>query len=240
MRGVALVTHGFVAQSFIHELAGKAGVDVLNFQLSLLDPAKVPTEVPDPVKAPKKKGKKDSAEKFTPKARAARLRAVLEEAAAKAGWGAPLSARRGRGIAIHEDSHAFYAVVVEVTLDGEGWFKVDRVIVAGDPGFLVNPRSAEAQVEGSVAFALSSAIYGEITVQAGKVVEGNFDSYRILRMDEMPEVEVHWVLNGDVWGGVGEPVVAAVAPALTNAIYDAGGPRIRSLPIKNHKILMRS
>ena len=129
---------------------------------------------------------------------------------------------------------------MEVTLDGKGWFSADRVVVAADTGFLVNPDIADAQVEGSVAFGLTSALYGEITIEKGSVVQANFNDYRILRVDEMPKVETHWVLSRQrPWGGLGEPVVAAVVPALVNAIYDAGGPRIRALPLKNHKILPR-
>ena len=127
-----------------------------------------------------------------------------------------------------------------MTLDGKGWFSVDRVVVAGDPSFLVNPDNAEAQVEGSVAFGLTSAMYGEITIDEGRVAEGNFHDYQMLSIREMPTVEMHWVLSQrPPWGGVGEPVVAAVIPALINAIYDAGGPRVRSLPLKNHKIVPR-
>jgi isoquinoline 1-oxidoreductase beta subunit len=114
------------------------------------------------------------------------------------------------------------------------------VVVAGDPGFLVNPDCAQAQVEGSVVFGLSSAMYGEITVENGRILQGNFDNYRLLRIPEMPQVETHWILSREAeWRGVGEPVVAAVVPALVNAIYDAGGPRIRHLPLKNHRILPR-
>ena len=114
------------------------------------------------------------------------------------------------------------------------------MVVAADPSFLVNPDGAEAQVEGSVAFGLTSALYGEITIDKGRVVQSNFNDYRILRINEMPRVETHWVLSHrSRWGGLGEPVVAAVIPALINAIYDAGGPRIRSLPLKNHKIMPR-
>ena len=117
---------------------------------------------------------------------------------------------------------------------------MDRVVVAGDPSFLVNPNTAEAQVEGSVAFGLTSALYGEITIDMGRVVQGNFNDYRMLRINEMPRVETHWVLSRrPEWGGIGESVAAVVIPALINAIYDAGGPRIRSLPLKNHRIVPR-
>jgi isoquinoline 1-oxidoreductase beta subunit len=230
---VGFATHCFITQSFIDELARAAGKDIYEFQHALLDPERTPDVVPA---ATVKTGAMPS---ISPRARAARLRTVLTEAASKANWGDFLGPNRGRGIAVVEEANAFYAVVAEVTIEGNGWFSVDRIVVAGDPGFLVNPDNANAQVEGSVVFALTSAMYGEITIREGGVVERNFDTYRMLRLDEMPKVEIYWVLSYQNWGGVGEPVVAAVAPALTNAIYDAGGPRIRSLPLKNHRIVKR-
>jgi isoquinoline 1-oxidoreductase subunit beta len=117
---------------------------------------------------------------------------------------------------------------------------VDRAVVVGDAGVVVNPNNANAQAEGSVAFALTSAMYGEITIAGGSVVEANFQDYEMLRLQEMPAVEIYWLPSSEPrWGGIGEPVVAAVTPALTNAIYAAGGPRIRSLPLKKHKIVRR-
>jgi len=227
MRGVGVTTHAFTTQCFMDELARAAGKDPYKFQRALLDPDRVPAERSKPNKP-------------SPRSRAIRLRAVLDEAARKAGWGDRLGPNRGRGIAALEYADAFFTVVVEVTLDGKGWFKTDRVVVAADPGFLVNPDGAEAQVEGSVVFGLTSALYGEITIEKGRAVQGNFNDYRMLRINEMPRVETHWLLSRrSPWGGLGEPVVAAVIPALVNAIYDAGGPRIRSLPLKNHNISPR-
>jgi isoquinoline 1-oxidoreductase beta subunit len=226
MRAVGLATNGFVTQCFIDELASAAGKDPFQFQRVLLDPSTLP-DTPKP-KEP------------SLRSRATRLRAVLDHATRKASWETHLGQDRGRGMAALEYANAFYAVIVEVTLDGKGWFNVDRVVVAGDPSFLVNPDMAEAQVEGSVAFGLTSAMYGEITIDKGSVVQGNFNDYRMLRINEMPLVETHWILSGSPhWGGVGEPVAAVVIPALINAIYDAGGPRIRSLPLKNHKMIPR-
>ncbi len=232
MRGVAFSMNCFVTQSFVDELAAAGGADAYGFQRVLLEPAAMRDHLPPSV-FPDFDG-------LTPAVRAARLRAVLDKAAEEAGWGKPLGPNRGRGIAVNEEGTSYFAVVAEVTLDGEGWFSADRVVVAGDPGFLVNPDAATAQVEGSVAFGLTSAMYGEITIRDGATVESNFHDYRMLRLDEMPEVEVHWVLNRDVWGGVGEAAASAVVPALTNAIYDAGGPRIRALPLKNHRIVPRN
>jgi isoquinoline 1-oxidoreductase beta subunit len=233
MRGVSFATQGFVAQSFIDELAKLAGKDTYAFQRVLLDPARTPAAVP--VAIPE-----SAVENPLPRERAARLRAVLDEAARKALWGQGLGPNRGRGIAVEEEAGSYFAVVIEVTLDGQGWFRVDRAVVVGDAGVIVNPNSANAQVEGSVAFGLTSAMYGEITISGGSVVQGNFHEYQMLRIQEMPKVEIYWLSSPQTrWGGIGEPVVAAVIPALTNAIYDAGGPRIRSLPLKNQNIVRR-
>jgi CO/xanthine dehydrogenase Mo-binding subunit len=232
MRGVSFATQGFVTQGFMDELAELARIDPYEFQRGLLDPEQTPVEVPIAIPGPTI---------LNPMERAERLRAVLDEAARRARWGATLDLNRGRGIAVEEEAGSYFAVVVEVTLDGEGWFRVDRLVVAGDAGVIVNPSNANAQVEGSVAFALTSAMYGEITIDGGSVVEANFNDYQMLRVQEMPKVEIYWLTNSDSrWGGIGEPVVAAVTPALTNAIYAAGGPRIRSLPLKKHKILPRN
>lgn len=228
MRGVSFSMNCFATQSFVDELARAVGADTYAFQRSLLDADRVSDSVPGSVLV--------DLDGVSPKVRAARLRAVLDKAAQESGWGMPLEQGRGRGLAVNEEGSSFFAVVVEVTLDGEGWLKVDRVVVAGDCGYLVNPDAAAAQVEGSVAFALTSALYGEIGIRNGEVAQSNFHDYELLRLDEMPEVEVHWVLNGEVWSGVGEPAAAPVIPALTNAMHAAGGPRIRSLPIKNHRI----
>jgi isoquinoline 1-oxidoreductase beta subunit len=228
LRGVALGQNCFEVQGFMDELAKAAGKDSYNFQRALLDPEKMPADSP-----------KRARDGITARTRAAHLRKVLDEVARRSDWGRPLRRNQGRGLAVHEQAYAFWAVVAEVTLDGTGWFKVDRVVVVGDPGILVNPANATAQVEGSVAFGLTTAMYGEITLRNGRVVESNFDDYRILRIDEMPKVEVYWALSRQFWGGVGEAVASAVVPAVTNAIYDAGGPRIRSLPLKNHKIINR-
>lgn len=135
---------------------------------------------------------------------------------------------------------SYFACVADVTLDGAGSFRVDRVVVAADPGHVVNPDSARAQIEGGVAYGLSLALYGAITIESGAVVEGNFDSYPVLRINEMPQVEVHFVESRANWGGLGEPATAVVVPAIINAIYDAGGPRLRTLPLKPHRIAPRA
>lgn len=228
-RGVAFTHTAFMTQCFVDELAEVAGTDCYRFQRALLDPERMPQAIPQ--------GQQRDA--LSPPERAARLRAVLDEVAVRSGWDTPLPAGRGRGLAVSEQASAYFAIVAEVTLDGRGWFKTDRVVVAGDPGLLVNPDLAVAQVEGCVAFGLTTVMYGEITLEGGAVVQGNFDEYPILRMNEMPVVETHWVLSGRDWGGCGESVACAVIPAVVNAIHAAGGPRIRSLPLKNHALLTR-
>jgi isoquinoline 1-oxidoreductase beta subunit len=229
MRGVGYSINCFSVQSFIDETARATGSDAYQFQRNLLDPAKISPYVP----------RAEYDHDIQPSERAARLRAVLDEAAIKAGWGTSMGPNQGRGIAAHEQSGGFWAAVVEVTLNVDGSLKVDRVVVAGDPGSLAHPDNASAQVEGCVAFGLSSALYGEITIADGSVVESNFHDYQILRMNEMPRVETHWIVDREFWGDVSQAVVSLMAPALTNAIYDAGGPRIRSLPVKNQKIVRR-
>lgn len=157
--------------------------------------------------------------------------AVLELAAAKAGWGTPLAAGKGRGIAVHESFHSFVAQVAEVTIGAKGVIKVDRVVCAVDCGIAVTPDVVRAQMEGAIAFGLSAALFGEITIKDGAAGQSNFHDYRCLRMNEMPKVEVHIVPSPERPTGVGEPGVPPVAPALANAIFAATGKRIRKLPI---------
>jgi isoquinoline 1-oxidoreductase subunit beta len=230
MRGVGYSINCFGIQSFIDELAVFLDRDSYEFQRALLDPVKTPATVPTGY----------AGAGLAPSRRAARLRAVLDEGVQRSNWHSALGLNRGRGIAIHEEEGGFYAVVAEVTLDGKGWFAVDRVVVAGDPGRLANPDNARAQIEGSVAFGLTSAIFGEITVRNGGVLQGNFNDYEMLRISETPKVEVYWLLDRPTWGNVSQAIASVVQPALTNAIFNAGGPRIRSLPIKNQKILLRA
>ena len=161
-----------------------------------------------------------------------RHKRVLELAAEKAGWGTPLAKGRGRGIAVHESFGSFVAHVAEVSVSPEGKVRVDRVVCAIDCGPVVNPDSIRAQMEGCIAFGLTAALYGEITFEDGRVKQRNFHDYPILRMNEMPAVEVHIVKTTDKMGGVGEPGVPPVAPALANAIFAATGIRLRRLPIR--------
>lgn len=163
--------------------------------------------------------------------------AVLRLAAEKAGWGEPLAAgkpgeRRGRGVAVHESFHSFVAQVAEVTVKADGSVKVDRIVSAVDCGLAINPDNVRAQVEGSVGFALSAALHGEITLKDGVVEQGNFGDYAPIRIDEMPKVEVHIVQSAENPTGIGEPGVPPVAPAVANAIAAATGKWLTRLPFQ--------
>ena len=163
--------------------------------------------------------------------------AVLRLAAEKAGWGQPLAAgkpgeRRGRGVAVHESFHSFVAQVAEVTVKADGSVKVDRIVTAVDCGLAINPDNIRAQVEGSVGFALSAALHGEITLKDGVVEQGNFGDYAPIRIDEMPKVEVHIVQSAENPTGIGEPGVPPVAPAVANAIAAATGRWLTRLPFQ--------
>jgi isoquinoline 1-oxidoreductase subunit beta len=163
--------------------------------------------------------------------------AVLNAAAAKGDWGKPLPAGVHRGIAQFMGYGSYSASVAEVSVSGEGKVKVHRMVLALDCGHAVNPDQIAAQVEGSVAYGLSAAFYGECTVQKGRMTELNFDRYQILRLAEMPKVETVIVPTYDFWGGVGEPTISVVTPAVLNAIFAATGKPVRSLPLKNVKLV---
>jgi len=157
---------------------------------------------------------------------------VLDLAAAKAGWGgSPLPPGKGRGLAVHESFHSVVAQVAEVTIGPRGEITVDRVVCAIDCGIAVTPDVIRAQMEGAIAFGLSAALFGQITLKDGAAEQSNFHDYRCLRMSEMPKVEVHIVPSTDAPTGVGEPGVPPIAPAVCNAIFAATGKRIRRLPL---------
>jgi len=157
---------------------------------------------------------------------------VLELAATKAGWGKPLPKGRGRGIAVNASFESFSAHVAEVSVDEKGKVRVHRVVCAIDCGRYVNPSIIEAQGHGGVIFGLSAALYGELTFEKGRIQQRNFHDYQMLRINESPEIEVHIVTNDEKPGGIGEPGVPCIAPAVANAIFAATGKRIRKLPIR--------
>src|SRR5580658_8473351 len=157
---------------------------------------------------------------------------VLDTAAEKGDWGKPLPRGTGRGIAICTFTDSLCAQVAEVTVKPDGHLKVNRVTVALDTRHMVNPQTVIEQAQSSVIFGLSAALYGKITIKNGAAVQGNFDTYRMVRLADAPRIDVHLMPSGgDVWGGAGEPAVPPVAAAVANAIFAATGKRIRTLPI---------
>jgi len=159
--------------------------------------------------------------------------AILNAAAAKAGWGTKLPEGVFRGICQNCGFGSYTAAVAEVSVSKAGELKVLRIVAATDPGYVVNPDQVTAQVEGSFTYGMSALLYSENTVEKGRVVEGNFDSYQVARMEDTPKIETVLAPSGGFWGGVGEPTIAVAAPAVLNAIYAATGKRVRSLPLKN-------
>jgi isoquinoline 1-oxidoreductase subunit beta len=190
----------FAVEAFIDEVAYAAGKDPFTFRRDLLE------------KEP-------------------RMKAVLELAADKAGWSSgPLPKGKGRGIAVSEAFKTFVAQVAEVTVDDAGQVTVDRVVCAVDCGIPINPDVIAAQMEGGIGFGLGAALYGAITLKGGRVEQDNFNGYRVLRINEMPKVEVHIVPSAEAPTGVGEPGVAPIGPAVANAIFAATGKRVHLLP----------
>ena len=161
-----------------------------------------------------------------------RHKRVLEFVAEKAGWGKALSNGRGRGLAVHESFGSYVAQVAEVSISKDRGLRVHRVVCAVDCGPVVNPNIVRAQMEGGIVFGLTAALYGEITFEKGRVRQGNFHDYPMLRMHEMPQIEVHIVPNEDKMGGAGEVGVPPVAPAVANAVFALTSKRIRRLPIR--------
>ncbi len=163
--------------------------------------------------------------------RSPRLKAAMELAAVKSGWGNPLPARRGRGIALQTAFGSFIATVAEAEVDALGEVRVHRLVCAVDTGIVVNPDTVIAQMQGGLIFGLTAALYGRITIDKGRVQQSNFNDYRMLRINETPQIEVHLIKSGEAPGGIGETGVTAAPPALGNALFAATGIRLRHLPI---------
>ena len=162
--------------------------------------------------------------------------AVLEAVAEKAGWGSPPPEGIHRGLAQTMGFGSYVAACAEVSVSDVGELKIHRIVAATDPGHAVNPQQIEAQVEGSFVYGLSAMLYGECTVAGGRMEQENFDTYQVMRINEMPVVETIVMPSGGFWGGVGEPTIAVAAPAVLNAIFAATGKRIRQLPLKHHDL----
>ncbi len=204
-RGVGPNNNVFAIESFIDELARRAGKDPVAFRRDMLD------------KSP-------------------RLKAAVELAASKSGWGTPLAAstagaRTGRGIAAQIAFGSFIATVAEVEVSPSGQVNVRRLVSAVDTGIVVNPDTVVAQVQGGLIFGLSAALWGEVTLDKGRVQQSNFHDYRVLRINEVPAIEVHLIPSGEAPGGIGETGTTAAPPAVGNAIYAATGVRLRRMPI---------
>jgi isoquinoline 1-oxidoreductase subunit beta len=163
-----------------------------------------------------------------------RHRTVLEQAAERANWYRPRPSGSGRGIALQESFGSIVAQVVDVSVDA-GRVRVDRVVCVADCGFAVSPDGVRAQMESGIVYGLTAALYGEIGIRAGAVVQSNFHDYPALRFDETPQIDTYIVDSGAPWGGAGEPGTPGIAPALANAIFDATGERIRALPISRYE-----
>ncbi|MDB6043946.1 MAG: Aldehyde dehydrogenase [Gammaproteobacteria bacterium] len=199
-RGVGPNNNVFAIESFVDELAKKAGRDPVEFRRSML-------------------GK-------TP-----RLKAALELAAGKAGWGRPLPPRTGRGVAVQPSFGSYIATVAEVEVDQNGEVRVRRIVTAVDTGIVVNPDTVAAQLQGGLIFGLTAAFYGEITIDKGRVQQSNFHDYRMLRIDQVPAIEVYIIKSGEAPGGIGETGVTASLPAVRNAIFAATAIPLRRMPI---------
>jgi isoquinoline 1-oxidoreductase beta subunit len=166
--------------------------------------------------------------------------AVLNAVAERAGWGQPAPDVNGqkvyRGLAQVMGFGSYVAACAEVSVSADGVLKVHRIVAATDPGHAVNPQQIAAQVEGSFAYGLSAALFGECTVKDGRIEQSNFSDYPVVHMEDMPKVEAILMPSGGFWGGVGEPTIAVAAPAVLNAVFAATGKRIRELPLKNHSL----
>jgi isoquinoline 1-oxidoreductase beta subunit len=199
-RGVGPNNNVFAIESFIDELARKAGKDPIDFRKSML-------------------------------ANQPRFLAALNLVAEKSNWGQPLPPRVGRGVCLQPSFASFIATVVEAEVDEYGEVSLRRITSAVDTGIAVNPDTVAAQLQGGLVFGLTAALYGEITIDKGRVQQSNFNDYRMLRIDQTPRIDVHVIKSGEAPGGIGETGATAGPPALRNAIYAATGVALRRLPI---------
>jgi isoquinoline 1-oxidoreductase beta subunit len=165
-----------------------------------------------------------------------RAKGVLQLAAQKAGWGQPLPKRSGRGVAVQFVFGTYMAQVAQVEVSNDGEVRVQRVVCAVDCGTPVNPDTIQAQVQSAVIFGISAALFGEITLKGGRVEQTNFDTYRVLRMNEAPTIDVHIVQSSEPPGGLGEPGTSAIVPAVMNAIFAATGKRLRKPPADSSEL----
>ena len=227
-RSVSNIPHAFAVQSFVAELAAAAGRDPKDFLLEVIGPARVVT--PQMLNDTWNHG--ESPERYP--VDTGRLRRVTELAAKEAGWGRSLPKGSGLGIAAHYSFVSYVAAVVEVAVDTKGEMTIPRVDIAIDCGATINPDSVRAQMQGACVMGVSAATSGAITFKAGRAQQDNFHQYEVTRMSSAPrEIRVH-IVPGDYskpLGGVGEPGVPPVLPALCNAIFAATGKRVRQLPI---------
>jgi isoquinoline 1-oxidoreductase beta subunit len=161
-----------------------------------------------------------------------RAKAVLALAAEKAGWGQSLPQRVGRGVSVQFVFASYLAQIAEVEVAKDGAVRVRRVVCAVDCGTAVNPDTVRAQIQSAVIFGITAALYGQITLKDGRVEQTNFDTYRIMRIDEAPAIEVYIVQSSEPPGGMGEAGTSAIVPAVTNAIFAATGKRLRKLPVE--------
>jgi len=211
MRSVYALQVGFANECFIDELATAAGKDALAYRLHLL-------------------ARDEDIKFFDATWRTARMRAALQLAADKAGWGKPLPARHCQGIACFGCFGTYMAQVVELSMDGDKP-RIHRVVGAIDCGQVVNPNIVEQQIQGGVIYGLTNALHARITIEKGRVVQGNFDDYAPIRMNEIPKVEGYFVESTEAPSGVGEPPIPPLAPAICNALYAATKQRVRALPV---------
>jgi isoquinoline 1-oxidoreductase beta subunit len=228
-RSVINIPHAFAIGSFLDELAHAARRDPKDFLVELLGP----DHVFDLTKAGIKGEPWNYGDKLEDRPiSTGRYRAALELAASQAGWGKPLPAGQGRGIAVHRSFQTYVAAVIHVEARPDGSLAIPRADVAVDAGFIAHPERARAQIEGATIMGVGNALLGEITFRNGRVVQSNYNDYRVARIDAAPrEIHVHFVESDAPPGGIGEPGVPPIAPALCNAIFAATGRRIRRLPV---------